>query len=168
MSPLIIAMATVAALVISAMFTRRFCRPGSVAYILDHPNERSLHERPVPRGGGLAILLAIGTCGLTLVFFKPVPGLLGAGLAVLVVAVMSFLDDRRSVAPVSRLVAHVVGAAAIVFSGFYLQRLEIAGTGWDWPQAVGIALSVLFIVWMINLYNFMDGMDGFAGGMAVF
>jgi UDP-N-acetylmuramyl pentapeptide phosphotransferase/UDP-N-acetylglucosamine-1-phosphate transferase len=168
MNLLMVTIVTVAALAISAMFTYRFCRPDSAAYILDHPNERSLHGRPIPRGGGLAILLAISICGMALGFFRPVSGQMGIGLAVLIVAAVSFLDDRRSVTPTSRLVAHAVASMAIVYSGFYLQRLEIPGAFWDWPHAAGITLSILFIVWMINLYNFMDGMDGFAGGMAVF
>lgn len=168
MSPYIIAMAIVAALVISAVLTGRFRRPGSVAYVLDHPNERSLHERPVPRGGGLAILLAIIICGAALGFYRPVSGLTGAGVAALIVAIVSFLDDRRSVTPAGRLAAHAVAAAVIVYSGFYPQRLDIPGLSWDWPPAAAMVLSALFIVWMINLYNFMDGMDGFAGGMTVF
>lgn len=167
MSLLIVFMA-VAALAISTLFTYRFCRPDSVVYILDHPNERSLHDRPIPRGGGLAILIAMGVCGAAAAFFYPARGLAGMGLGVLIVAVVSFIDDRHSVTPAGRLVAHVAASAAIVYSGYFLHELEIPGVSWDWPPIVGAVLSAVFIVWMINLYNFMDGMDGFAGGMAVF
>ena len=168
MSLLIIVCMAVAALAIATLFTYRFCRPDSVVYILDHPNERSLHDRPVPRGGGLAILIAMGVCGAAVALFYPARGLAGMGLGALIVAVVSFIDDRHSITPAGRLVAHVAASAAVLYSGFFLQGLEIPGMSWDWPPIVGAVLSAVFIVWMINLYNFMDGMDGFAGGMAVF
>ena len=168
MSPLIIIVMAVAALAISTLFTYRFCRPDSVVYILDHPNERSLHDRPVPRGGGLAILIAVGVCGAAVALFYPARGLVGMGLGALIVSVVSFIDDRHSITPAGRLVAHVAASAAILYSGFFLHGLEFPGMSWDWPPIAGAVLSAVFIVWMINLYNFMDGMDGFAGGMAVF
>jgi UDP-N-acetylmuramyl pentapeptide phosphotransferase/UDP-N-acetylglucosamine-1-phosphate transferase len=168
MSPLIIVFLAVAALGISTFFTYRFCRPDSIVYILDHPNERSLHDRPVPRGGGLPILIAMGVCGAAVAFFYPVLELVGMGFGTLIVAVVSFIDDRYSITPVGRLVAHVAASAVILYSGFVLHGLEIPGMSWDWPPIAGAVLSAVFIVWMINLYNFMDGMDGFAGGMAVF
>jgi UDP-N-acetylmuramyl pentapeptide phosphotransferase/UDP-N-acetylglucosamine-1-phosphate transferase len=168
MSLLIIVVMAVAALALSIFFTRRFCRPDSAVYILDHPNERSLHDRPVPRGGGLAILIAIVVCGAAMSMFYPARGLAGIGFGVLIVAVVSFIDDRHSITPAGRLAAHVAASAVIIYSGFILYGMEIPGTSWDWPYAVGIILSAIFIVWMVNLYNFMDGMDGFAGGMTVF
>jgi UDP-N-acetylmuramyl pentapeptide phosphotransferase/UDP-N-acetylglucosamine-1-phosphate transferase len=167
MSPLIIVV-VVAAFAISVWFTRQFCNPGSVVYILDHPNERSLHDRPVPRGGGLAIIIAIIVCGTVAALFYPERVLAGITLGILMVAAVSFLDDRYSVPPLYRLVAHVLAAAVILYGGFSLQKLEIPGASWHWPYAAGVASSALFIVWMINLYNFMDGMDGFAGGMTLF
>jgi len=136
--------------------------------MLDHPNDRSLHDRPVPRGGGLAILIAIVVCGMPVALFHP-----GVELAVIaaggsVVATVSFFDDRHSISPIYRLVAHVCAATLILYGGLTLQKLELTGASWHWPFTVGAGFSVLFIVWMINLYNFMDGMDGFAGGMAIF
>jgi len=168
MSPLFIFFVTAAAFAISAWFTRRFCNPGSVVYILDHPNERSLHDRPVPRGGGLAILIAIIVCATTVAWFYFTFVLAGIALGILIVAIVSFFDDRYSVSPLYRLVTHVLAAAVIIYGGFSLQKLEIPGVSWHWSYAVGAMFSVLFIVWMTNLYNFMDGMDGFAGGMALF
>ena len=168
MNPLIIAIFAVAAFAISAWFTRQFCSPGSVVYILDQPNERSLHDRPVPRGGGVAILIAIIVCGATQALLSPNKDLTVVASGMLVVAIVSFLDDRYSVPPFYRLVAHAAAAAAMLYGGFFLQKFEIPGVSWHWPYAVGAVFSTLFTVWMINLYNFMDGMDGFAGGMAMF
>ncbi len=168
MNLIIIAVLTAMAFAISAWFTRRFCDPGSAVYILDHPNDRSLHDRPVPRGGGLAILIAIFVCGAVVAWLQPERGLASIALSIFLVAVVSFIDDRYSVPPIYRLLAHTVAAAVIVYNGYVLERLEIAGTGLNWSGAAGVVLSMLFAVWMTNLYNFMDGMDGFAGGMAVF
>ena len=167
MSFLIIVALTAAAFTISLLLTYRFCDPASFVYMLDHPNERSLHDRPVPRGGGLAILIAIIVCGAATTLFYTAREYPVMALSMLIVAAVSFLDDRFSVPPFYRLVAHSAAAVVILYGGFSLQQLEIPGAQWHWSYAASAVLSVLFIVWMINLYNFMDGMDGFAGGMAV-
>jgi UDP-N-acetylmuramyl pentapeptide phosphotransferase/UDP-N-acetylglucosamine-1-phosphate transferase len=167
MSLLIIVFMAVVALALSTLFTYRFCHPNSVVYILDHPNERSLHDRPVPRGGGLAILIAMGVCGAATALIYPTRGLEGMGLGILIVAVVSYIDDRHSITVAGRLAAHVVASVVIIYSGFFIHELAIPGMNWSWPPIAGAILSAVFIVWMINLYNFMDGMDGFAGGMAV-
>ncbi len=168
MNPIVITVLAALSFATSAWFTRRFCDPDSAVYILDHPNERSLHDRPVPRGGGLAILIAIFACGAVLTWFHPERGLASIALGVVLLAVVSFIDDRYSVPPPYRLLAHTVAAAVILYGGHVLEGFEIAGANLHWPHAAGVVFSLLFTVWMINLYNFMDGMDGFAGGMAVF
>lgn len=165
MTPLIVT--AIAAFVISAWFTRQFCNPNSVVYILDHPNDRSLHDRPVARGGGLAILISIFAIGGAAALSHPVSSLAVIPVGILLVAVVSLLDDRYSVPPVYRLIVHAASASVVLYGGFVLQRLEVPGAGGDWPYALGAVFSLLFVIWLINLYNFMDGMDGFAGGMAV-
>jgi UDP-N-acetylmuramyl pentapeptide phosphotransferase/UDP-N-acetylglucosamine-1-phosphate transferase len=167
MSFLGIAVLATAAFIVSALLTRRFCSPDSVAHILDHPNERSLHDRPVPRGGGLAILATLLVCVPAIVFIRSVQGMVGLASGVMIVAVISFLDDRHSVPAFYRFVAHAIAAILIIYSGLFIQELEFLGKVSRWSYLVGAMFSVMFIVWMINLYNFMDGMDGFAGGMAV-
>ncbi len=167
MSALALAILTFGALVISVIFTRRFCEPNSPAYILDHPNERSLHDRPVPRGGGLAILIAIGTCSSILAALGANYGVVGIGVSIVLVAGVSFLDDRYSIPPILRLVVHIAAAAVVLYSGFILTTVELPGIAWDWPIIASAFFLALFVTWMINLYNFMDGMDGLAGGMSV-
>lgn len=155
--------------IVAAAFTRYFCNPHSAGYMLDHPNERSLHDRPMPRGGGLAIAAAIFTGGGLITWFHPQFKLAVMALAVLVVATVSFFDDRYSVPPFYRFLAHFFSATAIIFyGGFFLEKFEIAHIIFSWPRTTGMVLSLLFVIWMINLYNFMDGMDGFAAGMALF
>lgn len=118
---------------------------------LDQPNARSLHERPVPRTGGIAILLGasvamgFGADALWLPFVLAVA-----------LGVLSFMDDVRSVPLALRLSAHL--AAAGLFSWQTLGPIHPAQ----------IALLVISVVWITNLYNFMDGADGLAGGMASF
>ncbi len=154
--------------VISASLTYWFCDPASVVYVLDHPNERSLHHRAVPRGGGLAILLAILVGGLGAAWFYSTAALAVMAFGVILVGSVSFLDDRYSIPLLYRLLAHVVAVAVFLSQGYILKSLAVPGASLDWSYGAAVAFSLLFCVWLINLYNFMDGMDGFAGGMAVF
>lgn len=122
--------------------------------IQDIPNERSLHETPVPRVGGVAMmagLLAGWALMLTSLMWWIVVPLIG-------LFVVSLLDDIQSLPVKKRLIAHFAAAAILVIgSGVFAQHGML------------IALLVLFLtVWMTNLYNFMDGSDGLAGGMALF
>lgn len=119
-------------------------------FALDRPNERSLHETPVPRTGGIAIIagtatgLAFGAAGLWLPL----------GLA-LILAIVSFADDVKSMPVAARLAAHVAAAAVLVW--YLLSPIYLWQAG----------LLILAIAWLTNLYNFMDGSDGLAGGMSV-
>jgi UDP-N-acetylmuramyl pentapeptide phosphotransferase/UDP-N-acetylglucosamine-1-phosphate transferase len=157
----------IGACALSFLLTRYFCDPDSWFYVLDHPNERSLHARPVPRSGGIAIFIAIAFAWVAAFLFYPFHGMAGIALGVSIVAGISFFDDRYSLAPVYRLIAHVIAAAIVILDSFSLQHLEVPWAIWHWSYVTGVVVCVLFTVWMINLYNFMDGMDGFAGGMGV-
>ena len=90
-----------------------------------------------------------------------------AFIAVLLVALVSFLDDHMKISPGVRLLAHILAAALLLGAGLRLNLIILPGLILTLPTWLAILLSIFFIVWMINLYNFMDGMDGFAGGMAV-
>lgn len=107
--------------------------------VLDQPNERSLHSRPVPRTGGLAILAAI---------VATTPAWTGATLPILALALAlgaaSFLDDRRGLPVAVRFAGHLAAAAVSVW----------AGTAQ--PALAGSLAAVLAIAWMTNLYNFME------------
>jgi UDP-N-acetylmuramyl pentapeptide phosphotransferase/UDP-N-acetylglucosamine-1-phosphate transferase len=144
--------------------------PGSKLSIMDYPNERSLHKIPVPRTGGLAILLVITVAGIftTILVEEPDFSLISIALGALMVAVVSFIDDRHTLGTGYRLLVHLGAGYSLVRGGFYLAVLVVPGRQWNWPEPIGFLFTVLFVVWMVNLYNFMDGMDGFAGGMSVF
>lgn len=118
--------------------------------VRDIPNERSLHGTPVPRVGGIALMAGVLSGWALLMQFLawwivlPVAGLFA----------LSLLDDIRNLSPRTRLIGHFL-AALVAVTG--------AGVTLLWFVPV-----LLFVVWMTNLYNFMDGSDGLAGGMALF
>lgn len=117
---------------------------------MDHPNARSLHAIPTPRVGGIGIIVAISIASVLIQSSVLWPFMLG----VLVLAMISLLDDYTSLSVHWRLLAHVVVAIACV-----LMFPRISGAS--------VLIASLAIVWMTNLYNFMDGADGLAGGMTV-
>lgn len=145
------------ALAIAVILTGWLASGYSPLAILDHPNERSLHARPTPRSGGIAILVAVGMGWAVLLDGYGLPQGMGwimsaAGL----VAVVSLLDDLIGLRARTRFVVHLLAAGLILAGGL--------GLSWGWG---GWIISLFGIVWMLNLFNFMDGMDGFAGGMAL-
>jgi UDP-N-acetylmuramyl pentapeptide phosphotransferase/UDP-N-acetylglucosamine-1-phosphate transferase len=153
---------------LSAVLVRRFCNPRSIMFVLDHPNPRSMHTQPVPRTGGVAILVSILAGALATVHLlgRP-PGLEWVAAGALTVSFVSFLDDRFGLSAGLRILVHLGAAAVALLGGFRLDRLILPGVSWIFPPGVAEVLTVLFVAWMINLYNFMDGMDGLAGGMAL-
>jgi UDP-N-acetylmuramyl pentapeptide phosphotransferase/UDP-N-acetylglucosamine-1-phosphate transferase len=156
------------AFLIAALGTWWVSRPGSPFYVLDHPTDRSLHERPIPRTGGVAIVTAMA---LTLPFavqrFGGPPGLAWAGVAGALVAAISLADDRHKLKVRYRLPVHLAAGLMLVAAGFWVHRVAFPGVAWSPGVVIGSVLALLVAVWMLNLYNFMDGMDGNAGGMAV-
>jgi UDP-N-acetylmuramyl pentapeptide phosphotransferase/UDP-N-acetylglucosamine-1-phosphate transferase len=141
-------MAAAAAFVVSFIAARLLVgRFGRLA--LDHPNERSLHERPVPRTGGIAILLGVAAAAaFDAALWLPLAVALG-------LAAVSFVDDLRGIPTALRLVLHL--AVAGFFCWYVLAPIH----------PLELALITLGVAWLTNLYNFMDGADGLAGGMAV-
>jgi UDP-N-acetylmuramyl pentapeptide phosphotransferase/UDP-N-acetylglucosamine-1-phosphate transferase len=88
--------------------------------------------------------------------------------AVLLVAAVSYWDDRKRLSPGVRLVAHLLAAAAIVLAaGLRVNSIAAPVLGTFSLGGFGALFTILFLVWMTNLYNFMDGMDGLAAGMTV-
>jgi UDP-N-acetylmuramyl pentapeptide phosphotransferase/UDP-N-acetylglucosamine-1-phosphate transferase len=144
----VVALPAAAFLVTSAliawMLKSRFAR-----LVLDHPNERSLHADPTPRTGGLAIMVAVACAGFVLL-----PSSLIWLAPALVLALLSFVDDLRGLPVSVRFAGQLVVSG--VFAAWLLSDLPL-----PW-----IAVATLAAAWLANLYNFMDGSDGLAGGMA--
>ncbi|WP_035383192.1 glycosyltransferase family 4 protein [Ferriphaselus sp. R-1] len=121
--------------------------------VQDVPNERSLHTIPVPRIGGLGMMG--GICAA----WAFMPGALFWWVVVpmLLLVAVSWLDDLRGLPVRTRLLGQMMAAL-----------VTLVGSGFAWQHPVLFPVLLLAIVWMTNLYNFMDGSDGLAGGMAFF
>ena len=159
-----------AAFVVAALASLFLARsPGILRGMLDEPNARSLHTGAIPRTGGFALLAGLVTAGLLApTALQPV----GAGvwilLALLPVAAISLFDDRGGVRPRYRLAAHLGAGVLLMAGGLAWSSLDLPGLTLNLGLVPSFGLTLLLVVWMINLYNFMDGMDGLAGGMAIF
>lgn len=162
------AIVSLATFAVSITITRNICDPSSRLHVLDHPNERSLHTHPTPRTGGVAIVTAALSGFAMLILWRGMgdflPWLI---LSTTIMAVLSYIDDHRGLSVPVRLLGHWVCAGILVVAGLVLPVFSLPGAAWLWPVWASIVFSLLFMIWMVNLYNFMDGMDGFAGGMAV-
>ncbi|PPB99741.1 glycosyltransferase family 4 protein [Acinetobacter pittii] len=136
--------------------------------IIDNPNERSSHSVPTPRGGGVAVvcsylislgfLIYTGQLDITIGFT-----LIGAGS---VVALLGFLDDHGHINSMLRLVIHFLIAIGAVFflGGFSDVTLFNGSLHLGWFANI---IAILFLVWLLNLYNFMDGINGIASVEAI-
>lgn len=131
--------------------------------LLDLPNERSSHTVPTPRGGGVAIVvsflvlvLALGATG----FIESRLVLASVGASAMI-ATLGFLDDRSSIPARWRFLGHAAAAVWVIYWMGRIPPISIFGVVVDLSYA-GPALCGLYLVWMINLFNFMDGIDGIA------
>jgi Fuc2NAc and GlcNAc transferase len=137
--------------------------------IMDTPNARSSHTVPTPRGGGVAIVLAFivalaaWSC-LGEISSRLLWALLPGGA---LVAIIGFWDDHTSLSARIRFVSHCLAAvwAVMCLGGWPVLDLGFASWPWGW---LGAGVAALGLAWAINLYNFMDGIDGLAGAQAVF
>ncbi len=133
---------------------------------LDAPNERSSHSIATPRGGGLSIVV----CFLVVVGFSDlipnniVFALLGSSI---LVAAVGFWDDHGHIAAKWRLLSHFIAVTWVLFWLGGLPEFHLAGfsidAGW-----VGMVVVAFLLVWSLNLFNFMDGIDGIAASETIF
>ena len=139
--------------------------------LLDVPNERSSHTRPTPTSAGLAIVVSFASGLLAAELF-----LGGSGLgpafwplvcASLAIASVGLVDDVRGLSARARLVVQVVAAVGFCIGFEPLRRLSIPVVGQLDLGPLSYPISVLWLVSLTNFYNFMDGIDGIAGGTAV-
>lgn len=147
----VVAIALIALL--AATFAVAWLARGRAAQLmLDEPNSRSLHNKPIPRTGGIGMLFGIAASWLAV---EPLLPLAWWVAATLIIGI-SLADDLLGLRAGLRLFAHLVAASLAALS---LLPPDTA----PWL----IAMVILGIGWMANLYNFMDGSDGLAGGMAL-
>jgi UDP-N-acetylmuramyl pentapeptide phosphotransferase/UDP-N-acetylglucosamine-1-phosphate transferase len=134
--------------------------------ILDHPNERSSHSIPMPRGGGLAIVFLV--LGMSLWAANQIEinrSILYIVLSA-ILAIVGWRDDLVSLSPNYRFAVQGLVAAISILGLGYFKIVRIPLLGELDLGAVGIVITFLWIIGLINAYNFMDGIDGMAGGVA--
>ena len=132
--------------------------------MLDVPNERSSHFVATPRGGGISIVIVFLAVVSVLFFGDYIPMetqlFYTFLLATAMIAVLGLIDDRMNLSPWSRLSVHtVVVSAAVFFLG--VPTVSVAGLMIDSPWIL-YPLTVVALLWWLNLFNFMDGIDGIA------
>lgn len=135
--------------------------------ILSIPNERSLHDIPTPIGGGLAIVIA-WYIGISIFFFIGVidKDLYFALLSGVLLTIVSFIDDLIGLKPSVRLFFHFITSIIAFYFLGGLRQLVIPGLNINYLYLI-FPLAIIGMVWFINLFNFMDGVDGFASLEAV-
>jgi len=136
--------------------------------LLDIPNERSSHSAPTPRGGGLAIAFtALGGIVLAAMLhwieWNLAIALVGGGA---LIAAVGWVDDHRSLSAITRFAVQFFCAGWAMYWLGGLPSLSVGSASLHLGP-VGIVLGVIGIVWAINLYNFVDGIDGLAAGEAI-
>lgn len=137
--------------------------------LLDIPNKRSSHVVPIPRGGGMAIVVTflVGVIFLSierLLTLHVLLGLLGAGV---LVSAVGFMDDHGHLSPKWRLLVHFSAAiwALACFGGLPEFSIFDHVVHFGWVEYI---IAAVVLVWLLNLFNFMDGIDGIAASEAIF
>ena len=138
--------------------------------LVDIPNWRSSHVVPKPRGGGLAIVVVV-LLGLPVYWIaaggpEDTPVLLALVLGSLLIATTSFVDDMRGLPVVIRLSAHLAAACILIVGVGVWHTLEVPGLPSIHLGILALPVTLVWIVGLTNIFNFMDGIDGIAGGQA--
>ncbi len=159
--PVAVAVACVAGLFVALIGTGLLSRVLAERGVVDRPNERSSHVRVTPRGGGIAVIAAIAVgFGVLIAAGTPVPAGIGPVLGIaLVLACVSWIDDIRGLPTFVRLVAQALCVAV----SLYILPMPVPPALDALPTLVQNLVIGLAWLWFINLYNFMDGIDGITG-----
>ena len=159
----LIALLLFSVVLVSALLTKQVRKVAIASERLDKPNERSLHGKPIPRGGGLAfaIVSILVWCLLAVALSVSFATLVGMILPLSILVLTGWLDDKHNLKIPVRLSAQCFASVLVVVVLGGLDHIDIAGVtidlGWlVWP------VTILWIIWLVNLYNFMDGIDGIA------
>jgi Fuc2NAc and GlcNAc transferase len=136
--------------------------------ILDHPNERSSHTRPTPRGGGVAFVASFLALAIALCWYGVVPyALIGALLTSAgLVTLVGWMDDRDHLPARWRFLGHTAASVFALWLFKGVPPVPLFGVLVD-LGLVGLVLAAMYLVWMVNLCNFMDGIDGIASIEAI-
>lgn len=168
MKPWLVLLLGLVVLLFSAWLTGLLRHYALRTQLLDLPNERSSHTQPTPRGGGLALVVSFvfGLVCLWLWGGVAAEVLVAVGVGGVLIAAIGYLDDRHGLPARWRFLVHMLAASWALwwlggFPALPVFDVELR-LGW-----LGIPIGVVAIVWLLNLYNFMDGIDGIAATEAV-
>ena len=163
---------TAAGAAITSYLIVALVRKTVAGYLLDHPNARSSHSTPTPRGGGIGIVVA-ATAGSFIGNGSAFSHVLALALGI---ALVSLIDDLYSLGTVMRFAVHAVAALVLIlFSGHWreVKYFGAESTGGFVVEngvllgAAGVVITFLWVIGLTNAYNFMDGIDGIAGTQAI-
>ena len=137
--------------------------------IIDRPNQRSSHVRPLPRSGGVSIVLTfllgmifIITLGeTTLIRAQYMWGFVSSAM---IVAIISLIDDIYNKSATFKLITHFLAVGIVLATGIVIDHLALPGVGYIQLGLWGYVVSFLWILGMTNAVNFMDGIDGLVAG----
>lgn len=138
--------------------------------VVDLPNERSSHAHPTPRGGGLPVVVVALGGGIAFALYRPQVWSLAYTLCFVaagLIAAVSWRDDLKSLPSGLRLGVHTIAALLAIWGFGHCQTIELPVIGELALRWLGLPITLLWIVGLTNAYNFMDGIDGIAGGQAV-
>jgi Fuc2NAc and GlcNAc transferase len=166
----IITLLSVVLAVTSVVITRQLIANSHRFSKMDIPNERSSHKTPTPRGGGIAF---VASSLIGFLVLLPNASLNKTDLFTLccagaIVAIAGHLDDRQKISGATvRLVLHAISAIILIVGVGIPSKLTLFEQTVD-TGIVGLILGVIYLVWLLNLFNFMDGTDGIAASEAIF
>ncbi|MCR9192072.1 MAG: glycosyltransferase family 4 protein [Gammaproteobacteria bacterium] len=147
--------------VLSLIGTDCYRRYALTRQILDVPSDRSAHDTPIPRGGGVVFLICFL---LAMVYFQF--DQIGLVVSAFGVALIGYFDDKYTLTAGKKLLAHLLCSAGAVLAMGGMPDLYIG----PWLCHFNVwtsMVAVIYLVWMLNLYNFMDGINGIAGFEAI-
>ena len=163
----------VCAFLISLALTPQAIRLGHMGFALDHPNEnRKKHGRPIPRLGGLPIMITLTIGALVVLYLDRhrsrqwLPVFLGCGL----MFTLGLWDDFKALGARRKLIAQVAIATAVYALGLSIDRVTYPGGEWsvELGRLAGYLATVFWLIAVPNIVNLIDGFDGLAGGLGMF
>ncbi len=140
--------------------------------IMDIPNDRSSHDRPIPKSGGIVLVITFVFGVITIYFLgdaTPIKAnyFLGFFVSSLLIALISLYDDMRDRPFLFKLVGQVMAIMVVLYFGIVLNEISLPGIGRVRIGAIGWLLTFVWMLGLTNAYNFMDGLNGMAAGTAV-
>jgi len=160
----------------SAVFTR-WVRDFALArgWVFAPVDSRHIHTRPIPRFGGLAILLTMWEMLLLSRWLHfGLPGAVSFSMAASIlgpatlVSLLGLVDDVRGLRPYTKFSVQILAALLLYWNGFGVHLVSIKTGGVSVGWLIGVPLTILWVLWITNAFNLIDGLDGLAAGSALF